>query len=113
MDDYKAKPKKLSIACMNGPPREIFMRAIANVLATPIAEITCAQIIDGLILSNVHYDVYDGNVCPLHLLIEEHKDLCPGVLEQTRELHTSFDPGALEMDSTVSRQDNMTSLYIL
>ena len=103
MDDSDAKLKKLVIGSLEGAHRTSVLRAIANVLATPTAEITYAQIIDGLILSDVAFDIYDGNIAPLHPLIDEHKDLCPGVLERARELRISFDASALEMDSTVSR----------
>lgn len=85
---------------VGAPHRDIFARAVSNVLSTDIAKITYAQIIDGLPLASVAQDTgYElPNGHPLH---NGHKDLCPGVLEKTEEFRARFDPGSLQLDMNV------------
>ncbi|KAK4148634.1 hypothetical protein C8A00DRAFT_47553 [Chaetomidium leptoderma] len=90
---------KLSIATLENQHRDIFIRAVTNVLSSQIAEVTYAQIVDGLPLSDTAFDVYRSCVCVGHPLLDEHQELCPGVIEHARELGANFDAGALEMDS--------------
>ena len=47
--------RKVSAASLEEQHRDIFVRAVSNVLSTEIAELTYAQIIDGLPLSSVAY----------------------------------------------------------
>jgi len=80
---------------------QIFRRAVSNVLSTELALFTFAQIVDGLPTADVAYDRrfpgLDGVIHP----IEEHPDLCPGVMERTREIRDQFDPSILVFDPTV------------
>lgn len=92
---------KTSIGSLENRHREILIRAIANVLSSPIAEETLGQIVDGLPLSRVAFDVYNSCVCILHPLLQEHQELCPGVLEEARSLCSNFDMSTLQMDSQV------------
>lgn len=101
MDGLEGEFRKLSIESLQAPHREIFSRAVSNILSSQIAEDTYAQIIDGLPLSHVVLDVSESNACPGHPLIEEHKELCAGVLDKAKELHSTFDMGLLEIDSRV------------
>jgi hypothetical protein len=55
------------------------IRAIVNVLSSPIAEQTLGQIVDGIPLSDVAFDVCGSYVCLLHPLLQEHREL--GVLD--------------------------------
>lgn len=103
MDDLDVQFRELSIESLKDLQREIFTRAVANVLSSPIAEVTYAQIIDGLPLSNVALDTYEGTLCPGHPLLNKHTELCPGVLERVRKLRTDFDASVLRVDSRVSK----------
>ncbi|KAK3899810.1 hypothetical protein C8A05DRAFT_46220 [Staphylotrichum tortipilum] len=82
---------------------QTFRRAVSNVLSTELALFTFAQIIDGLPTADVAYDRrfpgLDGVVHP----IEEHPNLCPGVMERTREIRDRFDRSILLFDLTVIR----------
>jgi hypothetical protein len=51
------------------------IRAIVNVLSSPIAEQTLGQIVDGIPLSDVAFDVCGSYVCLLHPLLQEHREL--------------------------------------
>ncbi len=77
------------------------MRAIANVLSSPIAKTTYGQIIDGLPLSDVVLDTYGSIVCPEHPLLDQHFGLSEDVLDKTSQLCSDFDPVILKMDSAV------------
>lgn len=90
-----------SIATVQGEHRDLLIRAMANVLSSPIAEITYAQIFDGLPLSEVAQDVYDAYFCQGHPVLSQHQELCPGVAEQAREYRSRLDATALHMDSRV------------
>ncbi|KND89038.1 hypothetical protein TOPH_06332 [Tolypocladium ophioglossoides CBS 100239] len=96
-----ARFNKLSLDCLPGRHRDVFSRALSNVLYTEIAELTYAQIVDGLPLSSVQKDAYDfGLYLPgRHPLHDRHTELCPGVLERTRQIHREFSIESLECDS--------------
>jgi hypothetical protein len=74
-----AKFTKLSIASLQDRHRDILTRLIANVLSSPIAEVTYGQVIDGLPLSSVARDTHHGATCPGHPLLDEHFELSPAV----------------------------------
>ena len=92
----------VKIEALKSSHRENPTRAIGNVLSTPIAKETYAQIVDGLPLRHVALDCYIGPVCFYHPLLEEHKDLCPDVSEEAETLCSSFDVGTLLMPLKVS-----------
>ncbi|KAL2140524.1 hypothetical protein VTI28DRAFT_3728 [Corynascus sepedonium] len=94
-----AEYDQLPIEKLRTPHREILTRAIANVVASPIARQTFAQIVDGLPLSDVACDSFSGCLCSFHPLLNEHKELCPGVAEEAQKLCSSFDTSTLLMSS--------------
>ena len=98
-----AEYEPLPMEKLRTPHREILTRAIANVVASQIAKETFAQIVDGLPLSNVAWDSYSGCLCSLHPLLDEHKELCPGVAEEAQKLCFSFDTSTLLMSSKVKK----------
>ncbi|CAM1503617.1 Fc.00g012080.m01.CDS01 [Cosmosporella sp. VM-42] len=71
--------------------REVVVQAVSNVLATEAAESTFAQIVDGLPLSHVEKDGYDGSLSHQHPLHTQHTELCPGALETVQQLRQDFD----------------------
>jgi hypothetical protein len=111
MDSLEGEFRKLSPGELESTHSEIFRRAISNILSCPIAETTYAQILDGLPTSDVALDVYDSNVCPGHPLLDEHKELCPGVLERARELRASFDSDLVQIDSRVRHACEIAYVY--
>lgn len=99
--DRDAKSQKLSIDGLQDQHRRVFTHAVTNVLSSPIAEVTFAQIIDGLPLPDVALDTYHSNLCPRHPLHKAHTKLCPGVLQRAQQLPTTFDASALQVDAEV------------
>lgn len=78
-----------------------FVRAITNVLATDIAELTLAQLVDGLPL----WDVAIDSSCYTYMIDEpvfNHKELCPGVMEKLQALRHLFDPLSMEIRTEVN-----------
>ncbi|RSL58342.1 hypothetical protein CEP53_006170 [Fusarium sp. AF-6] len=94
-----ARFKQPSINSLDGDHVELFTRGITRVLSTEISEITYAQIIDGLPLSDVVKDTESGGPPDGHPINDSHQELCPGVLEKIREFRKDFDPQILEFDS--------------
>jgi hypothetical protein len=85
---------------LTGPHLDSFNHAITNILSTDIAKLTYAQLIDGIPLAKVARD--DANrELPNDHPVHKHTELCPGVLERTREFRDSFDPGSLKIDAAV------------
>jgi len=92
---------QLSIDILEASHREILIRALKRILDTYIAESTYAQIVDGLPLIDVFLDTTAG-IVPSEHPIYEHTELCPGVLERTKDFRNQFDPNILKLDSRVS-----------
>lgn len=97
-----AQIRQLSINMLDGDHHDLFTRAISRVLSTEIAEQTYAQIIDGLPLTGVIYESGGGSLPRDHPLHDVHHELCPGVLDKTRQFREEFDPQILSIDSRVS-----------
>ncbi|KAK3291340.1 uncharacterized protein B0H64DRAFT_331067 [Chaetomium fimeti] len=98
-----AKPEQLPVEALKPPHREILIRAVTKVLSSPLAKETYAQIVDGLPLSHVAKDCYRIDLSPHHPLLDEHKELCPGVLEEAEKMCSSFDTTTLLMPSKLVR----------
>ncbi|KAH6844734.1 hypothetical protein B0I37DRAFT_167511 [Chaetomium sp. MPI-CAGE-AT-0009] len=96
------------INTLKTPHRDILLRAVANLLSSPIAKETYAQIVDGLPLSHVAWDRYGGSLCSGHPLLEEHKELCPGVAEEAQKLCSGLDIGSFLMLSQPLRHYEST-----
>ncbi|KAI8228095.1 Aryl-alcohol dehydrogenase [Colletotrichum sp. SAR 10_86] len=94
----------------DGDHRDAFTRALWNVLATEIAEITFAQIIDGLPLTEVAQDSGNGSLPNGHPIHEVHQKLCSGVIEKTHEFRDKFDPGTIQIDSKLINDYRAASL---
>lgn len=95
--------QRTSIEVLAGPHRDIFTRAVENVLSSEIAQITYAQIADGLPLSSVEMDTYDyGSLSGNHPLHTKHINLCSGALEKAQKLHARFNSNSLQINSSAS-----------
>ncbi|KAF9770878.1 hypothetical protein IL306_011507 [Fusarium sp. DS 682] len=102
-DDLKdAEFRLLSIDVLDDSHQDAVTRGIERILDTEISEITYAQIIDGLPLSDVAEDSSDGGVPEGHPIHEVHNELCPDILDRTREFRDQFSPDVLKFDSRVS-----------
>lgn len=90
----------VTVADLDAEHRSVFAQAISTVLNTDLAELTFAQIIDGVPLPSVFTDNQYGGLDidhPLH----RHTELCPGVLEKAREYRDAFNPDELSFSSRV------------
>ncbi|KAJ0337733.1 hypothetical protein COL922a_006430 [Colletotrichum nupharicola] len=90
--------------------RDTFTRALWNVLGTEVAEITFAQIVDGLPLAEVAQDSGNGSLPNEHPIHDLHRQLCPGVIEKTHEFRDKFDPGTIQIDSKLINDYRAASL---
>ncbi|KAK4033968.1 hypothetical protein C8A01DRAFT_19160 [Parachaetomium inaequale] len=79
--------------------RDVFDRALRNVLATELAQTTYAQIIDGFPIVSVAKDARWGHIDHEHpVFANNHDKICPGAWEKMEEFHSSFNVGVLTMD---------------
>lgn len=77
---------------------ESLRQCLVNLLSTQVAELTYAQIIDGMPRASVYAEDHwfrDG------LPVMEHEELCPGVLEKTRRFRSEFDILSLNLQPDV------------
>ncbi|KAK0732296.1 hypothetical protein B0H67DRAFT_525917 [Lasiosphaeris hirsuta] len=95
--DYRAR---IPIDKLDAAHRDVFIRAINNVLATENAIFTYAQIIDGLPIADVAWDRRNPGLWGDHPL-EDHGELCPGALDKAREVCPQWDPAMLLFDPRV------------
>jgi hypothetical protein len=76
------------------------VRAIHNILSTNLADITFAQLIDGLPLVDTVWDMRGSLLIKGHPLID-HDHLCESAMEQVRIFRDTFNPTMLRLDSHV------------
>ncbi|KAF5570641.1 hypothetical protein FPHYL_1067 [Fusarium phyllophilum] len=91
--------RQLTIHTLNQAHQDTVTSAIARILATDIAEITYAQIIDGLPLGEVAFESRGGMPHQNHPINHCHDELCAGILDKAREFRSRFDPHVLKFDS--------------
>jgi hypothetical protein len=87
-------PGQLSFADLDGEHRRLLERAIARILSTDLAEMTYAQIIDGLPTGDVAYESYNPPY-DNHPIDSAHDELCPGMLDKARQFRADFQPDVL------------------
>lgn len=80
--------------------QNVFATAMSNLLSTEIAEQTFAQIIDGLPLKDVAFNMRMREYTRDDPVFS-HVELCPGVLERTRMLRDTFDPKLMRLRTDV------------
>lgn len=92
-----------SVSTLDDTHSSIFRRAIVNVLAADIAFETYAQIIDGIPVADVAWDLnprsrrlYDAHP------VNGHTELCSAALDKTVKFRNEFDPSTLELKPEVS-----------
>lgn len=94
--------RKASVDYLGSHHRDTFSRALSRVLCTPAAELAFAEIIDGAPLSQTANEVRNWILPVDHPVRSQHLELCPGVLDKTRDIRTTFDMQVLKFDFQVS-----------
>ncbi|KAK8112194.1 uncharacterized protein PG998_008651 [Apiospora kogelbergensis] len=97
--EEEAPTHKLSIAELDEEHRLYFIRAITRLVSTEIAEVTYAQLIDGLPLSAVAGDRGYSSFHNDHPIYEVHEELCPGIMEKARKFRDDFQLETLRFDA--------------
>ncbi|KAH0438190.1 alcohol dehydrogenase [Colletotrichum camelliae] len=100
----------IDVGLSSGDHRDTFMRALSNILATEIAEITFTQIIDGLPLTEVAQDCGNASLPNDHPDHDMHQQLCSGVIEKTHRFRDEFDSGTIHIDSKLINDYRAASL---
>jgi len=95
-----AQPQQLSLDDLDGDHHHLLVCAIMRVLSTELAEVTYAQIIDGLPTGDVAYEAY-GTPYAGHPIDQAHNELCPGMLDKARQFRDDLRPEMLVFDSQV------------
>lgn len=85
----------MSLAVLDAEHLETFRRALLNILYSPVAEFTFAQIVDGQPTSHVYAD---DHYFTEGLPIMHHNNLCLGSIENTQAFCSSFDLLALKFE---------------
>ena len=96
----EAKASRIPFHDGHSEHRRVLFRAVSNVLSTDLALFTFAQIIDGLPTADVAWDRRYSHLVGAHP-IEEHADICPGVLDRARQFRADFDPYILSFSPQV------------
>lgn len=81
----------------HGTPLQL---ALTNLLSTPVAEFTYAQIVDGMPVSSVYAE---NHWFREDFPVMQHYELCPGALEKTRAFRSDFNYSFLSFDPQVSK----------
>ncbi|KAF5988007.1 hypothetical protein FBULB1_1648 [Fusarium bulbicola] len=84
--------RQLTVHTLDQAHQDTVTSAIARILDTDIAEVTYAQIIDGLPLGEVAFESRGGIPHQDHPINHYHDELCAGVLDKAREFCSRFDP---------------------
>ncbi len=103
---------KVSLEVLEPEHYHILVRAIQNVLSTELAELTMAELVDGLPLASTGWGAAGNLLCRDHPL-NEHKTFCDGVIDQTRAFRDAFDPRILQLDSWVCRPPQQPLLSLI
>ena len=99
--------KKLPLTQLPKRHRDVVAQAVSNVLATESAELTFAQIIEGVPLSEIEKDSYEGSLSYQHPLHTQHAELGPGVLETMQQLRRDFDGSNLSFTPKASPSEDI------
>ncbi|KAK3896976.1 hypothetical protein C8A05DRAFT_20170 [Staphylotrichum tortipilum] len=102
--DTQGSRRQLSLEHLAGEHRRVLDRAIAAILATDVAEVAYAQIVDGHPIEPprpVHINPHYAPPPPPFPIPPAHTELCPGMLEKTREFRRQFCTDILTFDSNL------------
>lgn len=88
----------MSLASLDEAHLAAFKQALANILSTPLAEFTYAQIVDGMPTRGTYirdHQFYEG-VPALN-----HPGLCPGTMDKTRAFRSELNIHSFKFESKV------------
>jgi hypothetical protein len=103
--EEEEESRQLSISDFDGEHRQLLVRAITRVLSTTLAEMTYAQIIDGLPIGDIAYDSREQPY-GAHPIDDAHEELCPNMLDKAREFLAEFQPEILTFNSQARRREH-------
>lgn len=89
--------------------RSALERAVSNILNTDLAITTYAQIIDGLPTELVAWDRGRHKLHAEHP-INDHTELCPGVMERIISIKETFHVESLKLDPSVSHSSKILAM---
>ncbi|KAK7964464.1 hypothetical protein PG988_011438 [Apiospora saccharicola] len=98
-EEDNAPTRKLSIADLEEAHRHYFIRAITRAVSTEIAEVTYAQLFDGLPLSDVASNRNYSSFHNDHPIYDVHEELCPGMMDKARKFRDEFQLEAFRFDA--------------
>jgi hypothetical protein len=93
---------KVLAAHLDADHRDAYSRAVQAILATNLAEITMAQLVDGLPKAEIAWQAQGSFLCRSHPLTD-HGELCEGVLEKTQSLRDDLNLDTLSFESHVRK----------
>lgn len=102
------KSSKISVEVLDLDHYDPLIRAIRNVLSTALAELSIAQLIDGIPLVETVWDMKGSLILRDHPLVS-HGSLCEGATEQARMFRDMFDFAILRFNSPVCPRPAITS----
>ncbi|OAA47844.1 hypothetical protein NOR_02334 [Metarhizium rileyi] len=102
----------VSVSTLSPDHYATFKQALSNILHTDLAELTMAQLVDGLPTISVYLEGYAARKQLGPHPIKSHERLCDGALERTKQFCDNFDPSTLEFKSSLmqSFQDYIDSV---
>jgi hypothetical protein len=101
---------KIPVSSLPQHHRDVFDRALQKVLATDLAQITYAQIIDGFPIVSVAKDMRWAHIDHEHpVFANKHDKVCPGAWEKMEEFHSSFSVDVLSMNERVGQPPSQST----
>lgn len=108
----RKRSSEVSIEVFDPDHYHLLVKAIQNILSTELAELSIAQLIDGVPLMMW---VFEGRGCLLekgHPLLEQ-ENLCEGALDQARLFRDAFDPAILQFSSKINLYNHEAASYFV
>lgn len=92
---------KLSSAYLDTSYQGSFSQALKTILASPLTELTMAQLVDGLPEVGIARQTCGHRITGLDHPLLAHEQLCEGVMEKTLALRDTFKADDLSFESHV------------
>lgn len=99
----KQHSAQVSIQHLSPDHYHTLIQAITNVLSTQLAELTLAELCDGLPLWSTVRDMRGGQLLIYSHPLSKHDSLCDGALEKARQFRDAFDPTSLSFHPYVRK----------
>ena len=100
-DSTGGRVKPSAVSSLRSDHLGAFIRALSNMISTELAEVTLAQIVDGLPVPSSSRDLVESGIHDSHPVYTERTKLCPGVSAKTQEILKCLDPASLQLESAV------------